>query len=334
MQSSDFEPDLSKKWFRRPTVFVAVAWMLLCAVGKIAVTKLAVPVDSLFRLFGVSLSREALTMGLDLCYKLGVLALPVVVYAARHEGVTLSMRIRAPSAMTMVYAVIIGGALAPLSRTLTVMWTLVLETAGGHPVYAVRAPDGMMDFAVRLVIDALLAGVCEELMMRGGLIGAWERRGTERALAVTTLLSAALAGSITEMPSNIVLGLTFGLIAVMGNSLWPAITAHVTYSALMIVTDFHYGSYELTSLRATIVENGHLTEYLLSLGGALGLWALLIVVYRSLCRQGGRWTGMKKIDYPEEMDAGEVLILFIAFMTVALLVGENFVSILALNQGR
>ena len=29
-----------------------------------------------------------------------------------------------------------------------------------------------------------------------------------------------------------------------------------------------------------------------------------------------------------------VLILFIAFMTVALLVGENFVSILALNQGR
>ena len=33
MQSADFDEDLYKNWFRRPTLFVACAWFLLAVAG-------------------------------------------------------------------------------------------------------------------------------------------------------------------------------------------------------------------------------------------------------------------------------------------------------------
>ena len=33
MQSADFEEDLYKNWFRRPTLFAACAWFLLAVAG-------------------------------------------------------------------------------------------------------------------------------------------------------------------------------------------------------------------------------------------------------------------------------------------------------------
>ena len=330
MQSTDFEPDLYKKWFRRPTIFVAVAWMLLCAAGKIVLTKLAVPLGAFLAIFGLYWPRAGVTMALDLAYKLGVMVLPVAIYIRKHDGVTQAMRIRAPTPMMALYGVIIGAALAPLSRTVTVLWTILLEAAGGKPVYAVYAPTGVTGLVVTLLIDAVLTGFCEEFMMRGALIGAWERRGAERALVVSTLFSAALAGSITDLPSNFIVHLTFGLIAVMGSSLWPAIMAHVVYSALMIALDYlSGGSVVIASLYQTIVAEGRLNSYLISLGWAAALWLILMVVYRALGRYAGRFDGFKSAKRPEEMDAGEVLVLFIVFLTVSLIVGEDFMAILS-----
>ena len=37
MQSADFEEDLYKKWFRRPTLFMACAWFLLAVAGRIVI---------------------------------------------------------------------------------------------------------------------------------------------------------------------------------------------------------------------------------------------------------------------------------------------------------
>ena len=81
MQSSDFDPDLYKKWFRRPTIFVGVAWMLLCAAAKVALPKLALPLSSYFALFGLPHSKYALTLALDALYKIGILLVPAAIYA-------------------------------------------------------------------------------------------------------------------------------------------------------------------------------------------------------------------------------------------------------------
>ena len=331
MQSSDFPPEGYKKWFRRPTIFAAVTWLLSCAAGQIILARLAGPLSNAFSAIGIRSSGRALALALGAVYRLGLMLLPVYFYAKSHEGVTASMRLKKPKLITLLYAPVIGAALVPLTRVITILWSLMLQAAGGTPTYSVRGPNGGLSLIVCLLLDALIAGVCEELMLRGAVLGAWERRGTERGLVVVTLFSALLCGSVIELPANALLYAMFGLITVMSGSLYVGMLAHVSYSALMILLDTRIGSYEIHDFLRVIIGEGRLGVYLATLVWSLGLYAALIYLFRSVCVHGGSWSGFHKEKTPEEMDPAEVLILGVALITVFLLCGENFLSIIKLK---
>ena len=80
-----------------------------------------------------------------------------------------------------------------------------------------------------------------------------------------------------------------------------------------------------------VVGEGRLGVYLATLVWSLGLYAALIYLFRSVCVHGGSWSGFHKEKTPEEMDPAEVLILGVALITVFLLCGENFLSIIKLK---
>ena len=70
-----------------------------------------------------------------------------------------------------------------IAQNATVLWTALWQ-ALGLDVFAGDAyvrPNGTAGLTLSAVSAAVIAPVCEELLFRGAVLGAWERRGRRRA---------------------------------------------------------------------------------------------------------------------------------------------------------
>lgn len=93
--------------------------------------------------------------------------------------------------------------------------------------------------SVTVLVVVVLGPFVEELLLRGVLLGALERRFARwPAIAVSSLVFAALHGSLWSFLPITVLGLALGRIASRRRSLWPAVILHVAYNAVIVAPAF------------------------------------------------------------------------------------------------
>ena len=284
MQSADFEEDLYKNWFRRPTLFAACAWFLLAAAGRIilrlALSELAM---ALQLCWGVDI-RVHMSSAADILFEMGLLALPVARYAVTHPGVEQSMRIKAPHPVIAGYAAALAMAAVPFCSCLTGWWTLLIRSAGGVLRETSAAPATAAGLCAALLLKAALPGLCEETLFRGGIMGAWERRGAERALVISSLAFAALHGSVSELPVQLLMGFSLGWMVMKSGSLWIGVIFHMVFNGTVIA--------------ASSALDGRVNMYIytLSSGPALtliaadtvasgALFGLMLIGLKALCRR-------------------------------------------------
>ena len=148
------------------------------------------------------------------------------------------MRVRAPHPVVAGYAAGLAVAAVPLCSCLTGWWTLLIRSAGGSVQDTTAVPLGAAALCIALLLKALLPGVCEELMFRGGIMGAWERRGTEHALVISTLAFAALHGSVQGLPVQLTMGFALGYAVCKSGSLWVGVIIHTVANAGMLLSGY------------------------------------------------------------------------------------------------
>ena len=66
----------------------------------------------------------------------------------------------------------------------------------------------------QLIFVGALPGICEELMFRGVMLPAFERRGRMYGVVVSAALFALMHGSVSGLPVHFGLGMLMGLMAV------------------------------------------------------------------------------------------------------------------------
>ncbi len=317
MQSADFDPDVYKNWFRRPTIFVACGWFLLAAAARIALPLALGRLALLLKQLGFADMRPFTSTAAGLLYRLGALAFPVVWYAARHPGVEQSMRLRAPHPVILGYAVLMGVAATPLANCLSLWWSLLLERLAGALPFAVRVPETPAELSQMLLMSALLPGICEELLFRGGVMGAWERRGAARALVMASVLFAALHGSVQGFPAQLCMGFAAGLIVLYGQSLFAGMAFHLTYNAITIMMNYIAGPTEEMNIYTYIKQTGGYASLILNTAAAVALGAILAL---GLWLLSG-WLGLRakngRAPAPEPLEWRELLVLIAGLMTAA-----------------
>ena len=281
MQSADFEEDLYKNWFRRPTLFAACAWFLLAVAGRI-ILRLALGECALeLRLrFGVDIRAQAAAAG-DFLFQMGLLALPVARYALNHPGVEQSMRVRAPHPVIMGYAAGLAVAAVPLCGCLTGWWTLLIRLAGGVVANASTVPATAAGLCAMLLLQAILPGLCEETLFRGGVMGAWERRGAERALVVSSLAFAAMHGSVQGLPVQLLLGFSLGWIVMRSGSLWTGVIFHMVYNSSTLILSYLLGSD--VSVNIYSLSSPAMTLFIADTVASGALFGLMLIGLRALC---------------------------------------------------
>ena len=95
--SDSLEEQQFKSWLRRPTLFIANAWYLMAAAGQTVVPYALILILQLIGMFfPVSLTESTLIYTASTLQQVLVLALLLILYAARHDGVDQAMRLNPP----------------------------------------------------------------------------------------------------------------------------------------------------------------------------------------------------------------------------------------------
>ena len=228
------------KWLRRPTEFIANAWYLLASAGQYLISYGVLTLTQLLSLFGYRIGDAAFTSIASSLAQILLFMLPVVIYAVTHDGVEQSMRLNIPRWDALLIALIAAPVGVMAGDKLTTWWMLLIEKLGGTLYYTtgVPIPTTLPELAIELMLFALLPGVCEELFFRGGLMGAWERRGTRQALVITSVLFALLHGSVMGLPVQLVMGFVLGYLVILSDSLAVGMVYHVAHNATILLLSY------------------------------------------------------------------------------------------------
>lgn len=319
--SDSLEGQQFKKWLRRPTLFIANAWYLLAAAGQY----LAVIAASLAAGLWGGGNGTGLSYTVSTIYELGLLALPVIVYAAKHEGVGQAMRLNPPrlGAMLGAAGTAVLGVLAV--NNLSIWWMLLIEKLGGQ-LYAsgVAVPTDVNGLTGAVLLVGVVPGVCEELFFRGGLMGAWERRGTKTALLITSVLFALLHGTILGLPTQLLMGLVLGYVLIVTDSLYVSMIFHTVHNSTALILSYigeqaAVGAEMIdpyADMAGYVASSGGYGSLLLSTVLMMALFGLaLAMLTRSEKKRGRKF---EKITRGDEscMTWQELLVLIAGLMTV------------------
>lgn len=313
-------------WFRRPSIFIANAWYLMAAAALYIL-------PLLWTLIGYyAPALELLFSGLNsVVYNLLVLALPVAMHVSQHPGVSQSMRLKKArwyecleAAALALHAVVLGDCLSS-------WWLLLLQAIGGQLTPAQAAVSGWQGLPLTLITSALLPAVCEELLLRGGVLGAWERRGTLYGLCVSSVLFCALHGSIQGLPVQLLMGFVLGVLVIRADSLLPGMICHAVFNAASLLLSAQGGADAAAyqNVAAWIAQHGGFTRLIVRTLASAFVFGALLMMY--LAHRAKEPFEKVKPGEGEVMQWDELLLLLAGLLTVAMRYGADLLSICGLG---
>ncbi len=288
--------------YYRPSLRAACAWLLLAAIGKAAVLPAFEILQALLERIWPGLSAAGLALNAELFYKIVLVATPAWLYMRRDNATRHAARLIAPEGRALIVTALAAVIAVPFAAALGGLWARLIEALGGHVTAEIAAPGSVGEALVQLAVYALLPAVCEELLFRGGLMSAWERRGRWRALIAQAALFALFHESAQGFPVQLVMGLALGQIVMASGSVYAGMFFHGLYNALTLIW-----AWLLQGGCAHIyaIPDGPLMQAALVTAGALALRAALFSLRRG---------GVSGEAPREEMDAGTGALLLIAVL--------------------
>ncbi len=254
----------------RPSLLRANMWYLLAAAGLMLLSfALALFVE--FAPFEIN--AETLSSTISTAYEIGILALPVILYAVLNRGAKKTVRLNKPDVRMLLFAVVLAVVGMFMANYLTMWWLLLIEKLGGTlQESGVAIPTDTASMMLSILLVGIVPGVCEEMLFRGGLMGAWERFGKKTALIVTSVLFALLHGTIAGLPNQIMMGLVLGYIVLISHSVFVGMIYHAVHNSMTMFMAYTANSAADPTAAAEITEN-----LSASLGGTEGYAALLLI---------------------------------------------------------
>ncbi|MBR2570577.1 MAG: CPBP family intramembrane metalloprotease [Clostridia bacterium] len=240
-----------RPWPRRPKVFDALALYLLAMAGLLVFTCLRAAIPALNR-YGIGGAAAEVML----------LLLPCLRFIRGHDGAKPAVRLVPIDAQTGLLCALLGLCCVHFASCLGDWWCLLLDALGARiPQGASLAGAGAWELALRVLAQGLVPAVCEEILLRGVVFSAMERRGTRFALFVSAVLFAALHGSFTALPVQLLMGLVFGFATLAGASVLGAVLCHGGYNIWLLLRSAWFDS----GLRAG--DYARWTDYLNARGG-------------------------------------------------------------------
>lgn len=211
----------------RPTIFAATGLALLGAVGLWIATLLAIVIKP-----RTAAGQELFT---SLLYYLPFTLLPVAVYALRHGGVSEGLRLNPMPLLPTATVILLALVCVYAASAVDSLWVMLLNLIGLHEPPTTVAADTSAGLTMQIIGTAAIPAVCEELMFRGMVFSAFERRGTRSAIWISAALFALTHWNPFGLPAYFMVGAISAFIVYALDSLYAGMLFHTVYNTAILV---------------------------------------------------------------------------------------------------
>jgi len=158
---------------------------------------------------------------------------PVIIYCAvKKVNMKEVFRLHKPGLIPMLLVAAISVPAYFVALMLNNLVVFVLQYIGDIPAQPIPAPKNIPELILGLLIVAVVPGICEEIMHRGLLLSAYEKRGSYKAVIIVAIYFGIFHFDITNFFGPIFLGLIIGYYVVRTNSIFAGMFAHFLNNAI------------------------------------------------------------------------------------------------------
>ena len=252
----------------KPDIFTASAFFVLALSGLYISPTIVTLISSV-----ITLSSSTLTALSQLIFYVFFILLPILLYMRRFPSAVDNARINPLSgkcAFLCVLAAIVG---VFLLNIVTSLWLILIEVFGGTLTESsIEIPKTSSGLIATMIFTAILPGVSEELLFRGMLLGAWEEKGSMRAMVVTSVWFTFIHASIEGIPAEFISGMILAFVVISTDSLIAGMVYHTVHNSLLLILAF----VTERSMDAAGVTAGENVSMLSGMGGISGIVSLLM----------------------------------------------------------
>lgn len=308
----------------RPGILRANASFLLAGAGLILLNVFAPYSVQLIAGLGLQLSDAAIICILDCIYYIPCIFLPACIYAVKKGGAGLMLG--SVSLMQTVQCMAAAFLCVLLANSLSALWSMVLEAAGLE-LYGSDIPmNDTSELMLMVLAVAALPGICEEMLFRGVVMGAYEKGGVRKAVLISAVLFAMLHGSLQGLPVQFIIGCILGMAVYLTDSLYAGMMIHTAYNAFILIINYATRGIETGGAYTGMYDQvgGLSGVFTLLLEGAVTL-ALLRLILKSFARHSAWSRDLSAA--PLSMDGTEIIVLISGLVTVCFLYGEDILTL-------
>jgi membrane protease YdiL (CAAX protease family) len=164
---------------------------------------------------------------------------PVLIYClVKKINIKEVFRFNKPGIIPMLLVAAISLPAYFVAALLNNVLIYFLQFIGDLPATPIPVPQNLSELLVGILIIAVSPGICEEIMHRGFLLRAYEKRGSYKAAFIVSIYFGIFHFDITNFFGPVFLGLIFGYYAIRTNSIFPSMLAHFLNNTIAEILQF------------------------------------------------------------------------------------------------
>ncbi|SCG82627.1 abortive infection protein [Proteiniborus sp. DW1] len=160
----------------------------------------------------------------------------------------------------------------PIGVFFNYLMLIVLNYFGKVRPNPVPIPENGQEMIIGLIVVALSAGICEEIMFRGFMMKAYEKLGMKLSIIYSAILFGLFHFNIQNLLGPIYLGIVFGYIVYKTDSIFASMIAHAANNAFALILGMWVSKIEVNpELASEIASSGVISDTAAMLLGAIGV---------------------------------------------------------------
>lgn len=262
-----------ERFKKLPSLFSASGLFLLAGIGLWLTLVISGDLTAGLRMLLPGAGEELLGLLVSIVYYLPFLILPVTMWGVTHKGAQSALRLNPIRPGDMLRAAIIALLSLMIVQNITMVWMILLQKLGLN-VFTTEyvRPANSTELMLSAIAAAVVAPLGEELLFRGAMLSAWERKGPKAAVLITAVLFAMQHGSLAGMPGEIFGGIVLALLVLYSNSIYAGLAFHSVYNAGNVMMNYISSAAETTAAEEALMRS----DLLAYVGGYSSVLILLV----------------------------------------------------------
>lgn len=212
----------------------------LAVLGTIIIQNVIVIGLAFTDLYDKYLNDGIFASGFDILLSFLSLLLPFVLagkYMNQYSCVERVFYLGGPYRKSMMLPAVIAGVGCCMGANIVTNYIAVIFNNFGYEPSDIdfSLPEGPVGFVVSIFRVAVVAGVVEEVVMRGYTLGNLRFYGDKFAIMMSSIVFALIHGNFTQIPFAMISAIGLGYFSVKTGTLWTGVLIHIVNNFISII---------------------------------------------------------------------------------------------------